>query len=103
MTAKNQTPKSAHTPGPWEVCPDRLPYRIIPKHSNLVVAACDGWAAGYRRTHDEYVANARLISASPDLLTAAKWALAYMEAEDNAEARQQEAALRAAIAKAEGK
>ncbi len=64
--------------------------------------------AGIRQTDAECLANARLIAAAPELLTWAKRALSYIE--DDHEGNDEESgslfdmkAMRAAIAKAEGR
>ena len=101
-----------HTPGPWRTAGDQIETiakRIndIPEKSIAVVA----WGCSCCKTDaDETdLANARLISASPELLAAAKLALVSLKtvtlrteisAMLNAMPRQ---VLEAAIAKAEGR
>lgn len=104
-----ETEKAAvHTPGPW---------KIDPKTSTRIVGAGDrgiASAGGYFNNQDsaavyaENEANARLISAAPDLLAAAR-ALFDAPHYDHFATRLNDAemaaldALRAAVAKAEGR
>ena len=94
-----------HTPGPWEVNYTR--FSQVTASNGALVATCeklDGLTT--------LQANARLISAAPDLLEAAKLVIAWYEAENDhkgtdfwqrvAMCRESEDALRAAIAKATG-
>lgn len=107
---------SKHTPGPW-LAEFGEAYRVRAQQDGGQVAIMMNmkgqFGLGERRTGKEVAANARLIAASPDLLEAAKFVLAWYEAEDDhskepdfwkrvAMSRNSEAALRAAIAKAEG-
>ncbi|MDE2107323.1 MAG: hypothetical protein KGL39_59555 [Patescibacteria group bacterium] len=90
--------ESKHTPGPWKVdgAGQLLPFAIFGGPGSLTpVAEADDKA------------NARLIAAAPDLLKAAKLALSgtrELEQEDAVHpvVKRFRAALRAAIAKAEG-
>ena len=95
---------SEPTPGPWRVHPGRL-RAYISSHAerdglpSLNVAECDLDAASI--SAQESLANARLISASPDLLAACEEAyrcLEIIEATDGGLGEQ----LRSAIAKAKG-
>ena len=104
-----------HTPGPWEWdgkvwCYDdsnEAPWLIQAPWSD---GASKAVLTGTIRCESE--ANARLISAAPELLEAAKLVIAWYEAEDDHSkadfyqrmemCRQSEAACRAAIAKATG-
>ena len=117
-----------HTPGPWTSYPCNLERysRVITANGAMVQIAYTGLnhhdqvamtkeVYGDRRTYgpgEETTANARLISAAPDLLEAAKLVIAWYEAENDhkgtdfwqrvAMCRESEDALRAAIAKATG-
>ena len=94
----------SYTPGPW----------VIERDKSYVIEIGPLCAKEYAGAAWVEVpeADARLISAAPDLLEAAKLVLAWYEAENNHEGttfweraemcRVSEAALRAAIAKAEG-
>lgn len=79
---------------------------MFPFEEGTVVASC--WTSSFAPPPGEAAANALLIAAAPDLLTACKLALAYMEfgsqpAPSYAAARQHDmSVLRAAIAKAQG-
>ena len=93
---------SAHTPGPWIWNDDFL----VGGDGSYVCD--DGSACGeYSRVLDPDSPNARLIAAAPDLLAALKAALAIapVNADDEDDPEQSEAwaAVRAAIAKAEGR
>jgi hypothetical protein len=98
MSEKNkQTKETKHTPGPWiqERYTARLP-------GGDVIADCRS-----RYLDDSILlANARLISAAPDLLEVAKGCLGYLENIPDLYSQPDEAwlaPLRAAIAKAEGR
>lgn len=95
------------TPGPWRVHPGRL-RAYISSHAerdglpSLNVAECDLDAASI--SAQESLANARLISASPDLLAACEWIVQPDHAiGSNAEFKEKATEIaRAAIAKAKG-
>lgn len=93
------TTQHKHTPGPWTRS-TRFPGRIKAQRYD-VAAVCD-WGQE-EPVSPENDANARLISAAPDLLEAAEKALAMTEREswgtDRLSVLSQ---LRAAIAKARG-
>ena len=110
ITEAPATPRPAHTPGPWDV---------EPKGSRHFVDGADGLTVAYLdragvRERSEIEANARLISAAPELIDAlAGCADALREAgKDFAQANRlaarpnlyelHEQAARAAIAKAKG-
>jgi hypothetical protein len=85
MTATVQTkpgepfiPTSEHTPGPWEVVPeDRAESRwVIGDEEGGSIASCE--PAGPWITLAQADANARLISAAPELLAALKIAREYV-------------------------
>ncbi len=82
-----------HTPGPWEVF-DTICIGVMSTPRECDVAHCSGHDSG--RSRDEELANARLIAAAPDLLTALERILSYDDQVEGAEA------ARAAIAKAKG-
>ena len=83
--------KGEHTPGPWKYGPADDGY--------LYVYDADGHAICQIGMADGVFANARLITAAPDLLAACEWSLSMM-----AGGRPEEdiAHLRAAIKKARG-
>jgi hypothetical protein len=63
-----------HTPGPWtleESTPGQGFHEIRGSDGSCVVAPDDGWDSNYR-DYDARLANARLIAAAPDLLSALK-------------------------------
>lgn len=90
---------SAYTPGPWEAN----------RHGDhwQIDAAMDAVATTHFCYAQEREANARLIAAAPDMLAALKAALAIapVNADDGDDPEQSEAwaAVRGAIAKAEGR
>jgi hypothetical protein len=93
----------AHTPGPWAVDDDTLEiFSIVPGHST-------GWIAkvlgnddnGRPLSPDEMAANARLIAAAPELLSALR-PLVERVIENGGHGDLVDTAL-AAIAKAEGR
>lgn len=73
----------SHTPGPWVVVnPHPGQYAIVPA---VHASRPETWTLAYVRDfqiNDE--ANARLIAAAPDLLTAAIDALTYIDAQPDA-------------------
>lgn len=95
---------SAHTPGPWEV-------NYVVDGAFEIQAARDGdpiviaTRAPFRKRHLEFVDNARLIAAAPDLLAACveayEWIVRHGDSVP-ASAVPLSMQLRAAIAKAEG-
>lgn len=96
---------STHTPGPWKVHPYRNgkigPYNMaidVGPAGRMVAQICGEFekpVAG-----DEAEANARLIAAAPDLLTALKALVIATDGHPGSVRQRDEA--RAAIAKAEG-
>lgn len=81
MASKSKVRKASHTPGPWSVHPATIGgNQIVRGPDGERVCLCDT-ASPYRkpqgRSHEpqDRVANARLISAAPDLLAACKAAL----------------------------
>jgi hypothetical protein len=105
--------KSKHTPGPWK----RYKRRLRPNIGPVIreVQTRDGKAVvhwggfdGVNMPKAEIDANVRLMAAAPELLVAAKLALEYfdrcvMSCDPDEEEVEEAAALRAAIAKAEGR
>lgn len=95
-----------HTPGPWAVSDTS----IITDDCCIAVIEDDG---GYEAPPDQREANARLIAAAPDLLSALRDNLEAIEIHFNCEAEKFPsdsqhvvnglAQIRAAIAKAEGR
>lgn len=87
-----------HTPGPWQLDSGDLG----------VVLDAEGLPIQTSGPHcivgdGSYYANARLIAAAPDLLAAAQWAFAVIDPRSGQEASDLSAALRTALAKAEGR
>ena len=86
-----------HTPGPWKVRRNGAGGWSIDPARGMGVARTGPWCR-------EAEANARLLSASPDLLTACKAWIDYLADPDAGDDRTEDvllAAMRAAIAKAE--
>jgi hypothetical protein len=97
---------SGHTPGPWWI---KWGFNVFGPDNRLVANA-----GGHENNQNqaavqaENVANARLIAAAPDLLTAVLLAADYFERlpqfpDRGVDIKAVTLALRAAIAKAEGK
>lgn len=97
-----------HTPGPWNISerdPQRDQFYIFGEdftgqdYPVATVTSCED--------PDQHEANARLIAAAPDLLKVAHWALSRLISTsaltEGSEAMQLQRALRAAIARAEGR
>ena len=94
------TTQTKHTPSPWTHSPGQE--TIWARDGNLLIARTDYARGEMAVNEDEF--NARLIAASPDLLTACESALALLT-NPNAEPRDADAVtaiLRTAIAKAKG-
>jgi hypothetical protein len=73
--------KSAqHTPGPWTVHP-ASPRKVIDT-TGTVIASCGRVEKVPDSIYANYLANARLIAAAPELLEACKQMVGMMEAED---------------------
>lgn len=93
------TERVLHTPGPWVQSPRRT--------GNLIVREFIGQRVAFAiddRGEEEMVANAALISATPDLLSAAKRAAAWFDGSRSvAELEAVRPFLQRAIAKAEGR
>jgi hypothetical protein len=95
---------SKHTPGPWKVETERfrprdIDYFVVPSNPDSGIAICEIYRKPYK-------ANARLIAAAPELLSALKLAEeAILDAERIAGFGQPMVLshIRDAIAKAEGK
>lgn len=101
-----QTEKAGYTAGPWEIAQyeDRKGFSISAEAAGCIA---ERW---YASEHEDVpiLANARLISAAPELLEALKGVLPYMEAAEDAGLSGDEGChwpveiVRAAIRKAEG-
>ena len=83
---------SGHTPGPW--------FTYFSERGIWTVQEPRGWIAELTPDRPNQEANARLIAAAPDLLEAAK---AMTEPAGEIAYRERWMALKAAIAKAEGR
>jgi hypothetical protein len=74
--------KAKHTAGPWEIEPKErrdYPLFVMDKEGNRI-AKCDGLnVADFGPTPEQCKANARLISASPEMLEALKATVAYLD------------------------
>jgi hypothetical protein len=93
----------AHTPGPWAISELQPSYVVGPQPDFNVVAAVAEFDK-YGRVDLAFkngAANARLIAAAPDLLTALKRLMEYSSVRNAVDTEHQEMAD-AAIAKAEG-
>ena len=91
---------SKHTPGPWEiVADDERPMRIVDSVGRVSVVDMPDWQEEFE---NEEFANARLISAAPEMLAALRecWATLCNLKHHNVRADIERA--EAAIAKAEG-
>ena len=105
----NEAARASHTPGPWKVGEDEpFVYALNNAGTNRFFAGVQaGWLTeggtnkptDVRTSHDEIMANARLIAAAPDLLEALEKLLAFHIAAHNHPIH---AAARAAIKKARG-
>lgn len=104
------TTKAQHSPAPWrrDNAHDHAACSIVGADGKLVVAGeGDGWMAPFAcRPQAEAEANLRLVEAAPDLLAACVKVYHELDGVGGAEASNYvghlRAALRAAIARAEG-
>lgn len=89
--------KTKHTPGPWKL---KRSGTISDNNGELV--ATTGYRVAVYSEEDD--ANARLIAAAPELLSAGEWMLALIDGKEQMPKPGDEVAeaLRAAIAKARG-
>ena len=71
-----------HTPGPWEV--DQIDQSTIQIKAAGVIVAEVYSGSTFTRLSDEQQANARLIAAAPELLSALQQAIAWMDGERTA-------------------
>lgn len=103
--------KATHTPGPWtadETSEDAIDVldskgRSICVASYLLCIEHPGESFRFDKiTESEFRANGRLIASAPDLLKAARHALAWFNDPDNLEHQDAYDALEQAIIKAEG-
>lgn len=115
--ATTSTSSSKHTPGPWIPYSEEGPRGKEFRHSVCRVPLTDGGVIDWDRDDFEHVcvceaigkteahaeANARLIAAAPELLTALRSMLASVDDIYIAENPRTFDAARAAIAKAEGR
>lgn len=107
---------SGHTPGPWCLVETTDPNIIstwavhigecrLPVFPYRMIYSVDRTQAGYIKD-PQYMADARLIAAAPDLLAALRFIMAFYEPGqsclDTNAWKQAESNARAAIAKAEG-
>lgn len=93
---------SAHTPGPWHYSRlDEWTHSVVTKHGKLLDGSDNCWAIASvnKNREPEHEANARLISAAPDLLSAVR---GLLDALPSATTHPAIKAARAAIAKATG-
>ncbi len=99
--------KATHTKGPWHYGPPQgRDYTEVPICSTIQEPGEYFATVHFTGDGDETDANARLIAAAPCLLEATKDVCVMLESEDNAisiSMRLYYKALKAAIAKAEGK
>ena len=91
---------SKHTPGPWATDPECNNEIVLGKDGIIVADCCIVDAEGIR-TQEQVNANARLIAAAPDLLTACKAVVEEDGFRGSALMRKRVDAMRVAIAKAE--
>lgn len=95
-----------YTPGPWHLLESDGTIQVSksPHHTNdNAIVRWAGFDSSYLK-YEEKVANAKLIAAVPDLLTACKTLLPYATScSDDECAAQGVAMIRDAIAKAEGR
>lgn len=90
----------SHTPGPWRIGNSHS-WNVIGADGHLVASATFGGYQDDKKQRAEVDANARLISAAPDLLKAceAAYSILIQESQDPNRAA---AVLREVIAKAKG-
>ena len=70
---KNETGKATHTPGPWHIQDNTAyPYGqlLVASAVHGAVSICYTMEKGESRAPAEYIQNARLISAAPELIEA---------------------------------
>ena len=96
--------KSKHTPGPWKAIHTTHGLTVCNESNRFVALLTDST----KLEGSEDYANAILITASPDILSAAKRVIGKYDKADEDEESQEDLStaidmLRAAIAKAEGK
>ena len=93
-----------HTPGPWEIGARMTRVEVLPKGWNMPMCVADCGTEHAPDSKHERVANARLIASAPDLLAACRAAVKEMDVlQPDIDVGETLAALRAAIALAEGK
>lgn len=83
MKTLTETKKATHTPGPWKahfnVPTAVIPGHIIKKDDAVARPIASLWEGGGTKGKPEQIANARLIAAAPELLSAAQKAWALLE------------------------
>lgn len=80
----------AHTPGPWIYNKPHLYKVMAGKTENhmpvgFVIADLESFSTLHHLSREERQANAKLIAAAPDLLEALKFALSFLEANNDGE------------------
>jgi len=91
-----------HTPGPWQVTPDRTRVQTADDAIDYQIADCED--THFPPPLEQCEANARLIAAVPELLEALKTIIQAFDTTFNPERRRQVLEdAKQAIAKAEGK
>lgn len=104
--------RAKHTPGPWDFYTKPQPNGCPIVGARGLMVAMLAHSINYEDQKQEAIANARLISAAPELLEAAKMVLAWHDAETDPSGttfwervemcRESEDALRTAVEKATG-
>jgi len=95
---------SKHTPGNWTMRESNFAFHVygeFKKSKNAFITAAYWSNPEYGASREEAAANARLIAAAPDLLTACEVSVYHLEAHLGA-SNPAVVAMRAAIAKATG-
>jgi hypothetical protein len=96
---------SGHTPGPWYVdgtdgIYSRQPgTEVHPLPEGITWRVVDHGAIRSRKDHEELLANVRLIAAAPDLESALRWAVNFLETNYSAADMPELVTLRAALDK----
>ena len=99
--------ETKHTPGPWRISGEsattvQADYRAINSEGGVLIARALGYPnSGYFPSDDEATANARLIAAAPELLESLERCFNIMN-NGGTWSIEDQAAARAAIAKAKG-
>lgn len=96
---------SKHTPGPWSMCLSRSNAAFLVRDTENRLVCDMSWHSSSRQHYplrDESAANARLIAAAPDLLSALNAMLTHMGMDEDEWNKPTFDQARAAIAKATG-